>query len=122
VTDYESFKTASQDYAVEFQFFWEPYMVLSMRRAPLWDERFVYYGFDKVVYSYVLDKLDYHFTVLADHFIVHLPHPRDPWYEDSGRKASDAGKSLPTDVERRLSRAPRSHLFRTIERLGRSSV
>ncbi len=89
VTDYARWRAATADYAIDYQFFYEPYFVQATRRAPFWDERFVYYGFDKVVYVYVLARLGFKFTVLADHFAVHKPHPRDPWYEASGKKASD---------------------------------
>jgi hypothetical protein len=89
VTDYAKWRTATSDYLVDYQFFYEPYFVQATRHTPFWDERFVYYGFDKVVYMYVLDRLGFRFKVLADHFVVHKPHPRDPWYEASGKKASD---------------------------------
>jgi hypothetical protein len=89
VTDYAKWRTATSDYAIDYQFFYEPYLVQATRRAPFWDERFVYYGFDKVVYIYVLEQLGFRFKVLANHFAVHKPHPRDPWYEASGKKASD---------------------------------
>lgn len=89
LTDYAKWRTTTADYSIDYGFFYEPYLVQATRRAPFWDERFVYYGFDKVMYIYVLKQLGFRFTVLANHFAVHKPHPRDPWYEASGKKASD---------------------------------
>lgn len=103
LTDYTRWTNANADYDIAYRFFYEPYVVQSMRRAPFWDERFVYYGFDKVVYHYTLDRLGARYTVLHDQFVMHLPHPRDAWYESDGKKASDDAAVLHKLVDSVLS-------------------
>lgn len=42
---------------------------------PLFDERYVDYGMNKLIWIYQLREMDIRFTVLLHSFLVHVPHP-----------------------------------------------
>lgn len=46
---------------------------------PFFDERFNYYGNDKVYYYYLMDLMKFKFFVDPNHFIVHNPHELSSW-------------------------------------------
>ena len=52
-------------------------------RWPLFDERFVGYGFDKVAYLAALAQLGVNFVVLPDVFITHVDHGVAKWSQKS---------------------------------------
>jgi len=47
--------------------------------VPLWDERFVGYGYDKVSHTTRLHAAGYRFAVLPDVFIIHAEHGIPQW-------------------------------------------
>ena len=58
------------------QRFLEPYvMVRRTEHLPLFDERFINYGFNKVQWIEHLRYLGYEFSVLSQAFAIDIPHP-----------------------------------------------
>ena len=58
------------------QRFLEPYvMVRRTEHLPLFDERFINYGFNKVQWIENLRYLGYEYSVLSQAFAVDIPHP-----------------------------------------------
>ena len=58
------------------QRFLEPYvMVRRTEILPLFDERFINYGFNKVQWIENLRYLGFEFSVLSQAFAVDIPHP-----------------------------------------------
>ena len=70
-TDNEKWMTAEAPYTVAYKWGYEPYLVLK-RPFPLFDERFIGYGQNKVSYSYELAAAKFTFIVLPDVFVVHV--------------------------------------------------
>ncbi|TPP59430.1 Glycosyltransferase LARGE1 [Fasciola gigantica] len=60
--------------AVQWSADYEPYVVIH-RSAPLFDPRFVGFGWNKASYIMKLDAAGYQMYVLPDAFVLHLPHP-----------------------------------------------
>jgi glycosyltransferase-like protein LARGE len=79
LVDYDRWATAVDPYRIDFRFFFEPYLVVSLRQVPEWDQRFAYYGFDKCMHAYTMDRMGFEFFVIPEHFTVHLPHPQESW-------------------------------------------
>ncbi|KAL8169636.1 UNVERIFIED_CONTAM: LARGE xylosyl- and glucuronyltransferase 2 [Gekko kuhli] len=72
-TDYAKWRTATVPYRVEWQPHFEPYVVVR-RDCPLYDQRFVGFGWNKVSHVMELDAQEYEFLVLPNAFIIHMPH------------------------------------------------
>ncbi|KRY88723.1 Glycosyltransferase-like protein LARGE2 [Trichinella pseudospiralis] len=72
-TDYDRWRTALEPYKIAWSTDYEPYFVVG-RDVPLYDERFVGFGWNKVAHVMNLDFLNYEFLVLPFAYIVHLPH------------------------------------------------
>lgn len=90
LTDYPRWQTDTRDYDIRYRFWYDPYLIISPRTAPFFDPRFVYYGFDKVTYMWLLHLLGFRFRVLSDHFLVHVPHKADAGWQadaDDSRRA-----------------------------------
>eukprot|EP00667_Euglena_gracilis_P014463 EG_transcript_14988 len=81
LTDYPRWMGEVRDYDVRYRFWYEPYLLVNVQAVPFFDPRFVYYGFDKVTYGWLLHTLGFRFRVLADHFLVHYPHSRDTGWQ-----------------------------------------
>lgn len=60
-------------YTVKWERDYEPYIVVK-KGIPLFDQRFVGFGWNKVSHAILLDLLGYKFVVLPDAFIIHMPH------------------------------------------------
>ena len=49
---------------------------------PLFEEQYVDYGMNKLIWIYQLREMDVRFRVLLHSFIVHVPHPALDWSLD----------------------------------------
>jgi len=78
-TLYEKWFTATSDYPIVYRFWYEPYTILNVQNVPDYDERWKYYGFDKVQYNLELARMGYKFLVLGQDFIIHVAHDINPW-------------------------------------------
>ncbi|XP_077178412.1 xylosyl- and glucuronyltransferase LARGE2 [Paroedura picta] len=72
-TDYAKWRTATVPYRVEWRPHFEPYVVVR-RDCPLYDQRFVGFGWNKVSHVMELDAQEHEFLVLPNAFIIHMPH------------------------------------------------
>ncbi|KAK3102055.1 hypothetical protein FSP39_008413 [Pinctada imbricata] len=72
-TDYTKWRTATTPYTVQWDFDFEPYVVVK-RDIPEFDQRFVGFGWNKVSHTMELDVLGYEFVVLPNAFMIHMPH------------------------------------------------
>jgi hypothetical protein len=52
----------------------EPYVVVRTKEAPLFDHRFVGFGWNKVSHSMEMAARGFQFIVLPNAFIIHMPH------------------------------------------------
>jgi GT2 family glycosyltransferase len=50
-----------------------------VKKIPLFDERFLYYGDDKVMYHFLMNMLGFRYFVLPNNFIIHLKHHYGDW-------------------------------------------
>ena len=50
-------------------------MVKKSKSLPLFDERFVNYGFNKITWLHHLIRRGYYFGVLSRCFVMDMPHP-----------------------------------------------
>ena len=66
--------------------YFEPYFVVRTNEVAKFDERYRGYGAgDKALHFHLLFKAGFKVYVLADHFLLHVPHPQNNWQE--GRPA-----------------------------------
>ncbi|XP_048779564.1 xylosyl- and glucuronyltransferase LARGE1-like [Ostrea edulis] len=72
-TNYTKWRAASVMYSVTWEQDFEPYIVVK-KGVPLFDQRFVGFGWNKVSHAILLDLLQYKFVVLPNAFIIHMPH------------------------------------------------
>ena len=72
-TNFAKWRTATTPYKVNWDHDFEPYVVVP-RELPLYDQRFVGFGWNKVSHILELDALGYEFIVLPNAFIIHMPH------------------------------------------------
>lgn len=71
-------------YNIKYQLYFEPYCVMHTRNSPWFDNRFVYYGFDKAQYALHLYRLGFDFQVLGSHFLIHMHHTLAAWVHGDG--------------------------------------
>eukprot|EP00123_Amoebidium_parasiticum_P010219 comp19964_c1_seq1/m.24331 comp19964_c1_seq1/g.24331 ORF comp19964_c1_seq1/g.24331 comp19964_c1_seq1/m.24331 type:complete len:614 (-) comp19964_c1_seq1:338-2179(-) len=98
VVDFDKWATAWSDYEVPYEFFYEPYCVMSMRNIPYFDNRFNYYGFDKAQHAFHLFRMGFKFKVLKDQFVVHKSHSLSPWAKKDKQGEQDWQKTWFTDL------------------------
>ena len=72
-TNYTFWKQAVSPYRVEWDMDYEPYVFMS-KKGPLFDTRFVGFGWNKVSFIIELDVLGFELWVLPDVFMIHVPH------------------------------------------------
>ncbi|XP_033752458.1 LARGE xylosyl- and glucuronyltransferase 1-like [Pecten maximus] len=72
-TNYAKWRTATTPYTVSWEADFEPYIVVG-KDVPMFDQRFVGFGWNKVSHTMELDLLGYEFVVLPSVFIIHMPH------------------------------------------------
>ncbi|XP_072842085.2 xylosyl- and glucuronyltransferase LARGE2 isoform X1 [Pogona vitticeps] len=104
-TDYAKWRTATVPYQVEWQPHFEPYVVVR-RDCPLYDQRFVGFGWNKVSHIMELDAQEYELLVLPNAFMIHMPHA--PSFDISKFRRSssyrDCLKTLREEFHQDLSR------------------
>uniref|UniRef100_A0A915KBM2 Glycosyltransferase n=1 Tax=Romanomermis culicivorax TaxID=13658 RepID=A0A915KBM2_ROMCU len=74
VTNYSRWMMTSDAYEVLYQTDYEPYIVTQRENLPLYDERFVGFGWNKVQHIMELSYASFKFVVLPNVFLVHQPH------------------------------------------------
>lgn len=72
-TNYAKWRVATTPYKVTWQPDYEPYVVVK-KDIPLYDTRFVGFGWNKVSHIMELFAQGYSFYVLPNAFIIHMPH------------------------------------------------
>ncbi|KAF2358192.1 hypothetical protein FHG87_011053 [Trinorchestia longiramus] len=72
-TNFAKWRTATTPYKVQWEEDFEPYIVVH-KDVPLYDTRFVGFGWNKVSHIMELHVLEYEFLVLPNAFIIHTPH------------------------------------------------
>ncbi|KAM6981256.1 xylosyl- and glucuronyltransferase LARGE2s [Aplochiton taeniatus] len=72
-TDYAKWRTATTPYKVEWEGDFEPYVVVR-KDCPVYDQRFVGFGWNKVSHIMELDAQEYDLMVLPNAFMIHMPH------------------------------------------------
>ncbi|KAH8861374.1 LARGE xylosyl- and glucuronyltransferase 2 [Schistosoma japonicum] len=104
-TNYSHWKYSNNDYEVQWSADYEPYIIVP-RYATKFDETFIGFGWNKASYIMALDALGYKFIVLANVFLIHLPHP--PSFEVFRYRMNPAYRScidkLKLDFIKRLAR------------------
>jgi len=75
-TDYKRWLEADKPYRIRYEEGYEPYVLVSRKFVPWYDERFVGYRKNKVVHLLHLAQTGMQFVVHPRAFTVHSPHPR----------------------------------------------
>ncbi|KAK9796664.1 hypothetical protein WJX73_002272 [Symbiochloris irregularis] len=96
-TNYKKWFTTSIPYSIKFKSGYEPYVLVSRRHMPWYDERFRGYGWDKVMQIYQLDALDFRFLAHPSAFVMHRPHPPSSGYNHTFTGEAYTQKHKPTD-------------------------
>jgi glycosyltransferase-like protein LARGE len=78
---------AEETYSINYEEDYEPYIVAPTEFIPPYDERFLYYGYDKIQHIYHLYYKGFAFKVIPEHFIVHYPHHRSNWGNQQSKDA-----------------------------------
>jgi len=78
-TDVAKWMNTTNMYQVKTTWNYEPYIVVSLKHVPLFDERFIVYGDDKTQWHRHLSFLGYEYWILPKSFIIHLPHKPHVW-------------------------------------------
>ncbi|GAB4820650.1 hypothetical protein N2152v2_007696 [Parachlorella kessleri] len=89
-TLYDRWVSADAPYTIQHEAGYEPYVLVSRQHVPWYDERFMGYGWDKIVFIMDLAGLGMPFQVHPDAFVMHMPHPTAPTYQatkNSGYRA-----------------------------------
>ena len=73
-TDYSKWRTATTPYKVYWEQDYEPYVVLPTELSPMFDSRFVGFGWNKVSYIMELVAAGFDFWALPSVFVIHMPH------------------------------------------------
>lgn len=78
---YEQWANATEAYEISrANIYFEPYFVARTNEIPWYDERYRGYGAgDKALHFHLLYKLGYQVKILANHFLLHLPHQENNW-------------------------------------------
>jgi hypothetical protein len=83
--NYDKWYNAHRVYRIDYENWFEPYVIGNKTTLPLFEELFAGYGNDKDQLFYRLNIMKYEFYVLPDVFIVHWNHETTGW---STRKPS----------------------------------
>eukprot|EP00741_Cyanophora_paradoxa_P007829 tig00001215_g7575.t1 len=78
-TQFSRWFFATREYRVRYKYPFEPWVVVAKDYAPLFDERFIYHGEDKVQWVFHISKLHFRLQVVPYHFVIHLNHPVAAW-------------------------------------------
>lgn len=75
-TDYERWKTVTEQYPVVYCNRYEPWGIVARAHSPWFDGRFRGYGRNKIMYAAALNASRFEFVIDPDSFVIHRPHPR----------------------------------------------
>lgn len=74
-TNYEWWANATQPYAIDYQWGYEPYIV-TKTNVTSFDPVFVDRHHNKISHNYELSLEGFKFIVVSNGFLIHIPHPR----------------------------------------------
>lgn len=77
-------------YTIDYESRFEPYFIIPTELMPLYDERFLYYGLDKILHALSMHLDGFKFVGVSEHFIVHKSHDAAAW----GDKQQDTINAL----------------------------
>eukprot|EP00761_Pharyngomonas_kirbyi_P011974 gb/GECH01012000.1/.p1 GENE.gb/GECH01012000.1/~~gb/GECH01012000.1/.p1 ORF type:complete len:364 (+),score=56.91 gb/GECH01012000.1/:1-1092(+) len=97
--DYAWWKEAEEPYDIEYEDRFEPYFV-GHRSMPLYDERLMGYGYNKVSQVYELWTRSYQFRVLPHDFVMHVKHSYSRKLRSSTQR--DKNKNLFEQMQQEL--------------------
>lgn len=105
-TNFAKWRTATTSYKVNWEPDFEPFIAVAKKDIPLYDQRFVGFGWNKVSHIMELDALQFEFVVLPNAFVIHMPHA--PSFDIAKFRSSDVYRSclrvLKGEFQRTLSR------------------
>lgn len=78
-TNYTRWYESVEPYSVVYEHEFEPYFIGRIADMPPWDERFVGYGYDKVVHVMTLAVQRFELVVQPQLFLTHLDHGIAKW-------------------------------------------
>jgi hypothetical protein len=78
-TNYTRWYETAEPYAVVYEHEFEPYFIGRIADMPPWDERFIGYGYDKVVHVMTLAVQRFEIVVQPELFVTHLDHGIAKW-------------------------------------------
>ncbi|KAL3135953.1 hypothetical protein ABBQ32_006997 [Trebouxia sp. C0010 RCD-2024] len=95
-TNFARWSTSNETYDVSYSMGFEPYVLVSKRLVPWYDERFTGYLEDKVVHIQTMVHMGFTFAVHPSAFVVHYPHPdsHDQALVKTTGLMQEAGKSV----------------------------
>lgn len=96
-TNYKKFFESDVPYPIKFKSGYEPYVLVSRKHMPWYDERFRGYGWDKVMQIFQLDAMNFRFMAHPSAFVVHRPHPPSSGYNHTFTGEAYTQKHKPTD-------------------------
>lgn len=73
--------TERNPYDVRFKAGFEPYGIGRSENYPIFDERFVGYGFNKISWALGAERSGYELLVSTDAFVTHLNHMENDWVQ-----------------------------------------
>jgi len=104
-TDFARWLTASERYAVEYALNFEPYVVVSRKWLPLYDERFRGYGHNKISHLYAVAAAGATFEVMPRHFVCAHEHTKSKsWAATFGSTADPRHRMRVAAIWRRVQR------------------
>jgi len=78
--------SSGKAYQVKSYYPFEPYVIGHMARLPFYDEDFIYYGNDKVVYHIHMALRYFQYMVIPQHFIIHQRHKTGSWRKNKNEQ------------------------------------
>lgn len=106
-TNYSQWVTADHPYDIEYEQGYEPYIIISKKYVPWYDERFVGYYRNKVSHLEHAYSIGIQFTVHPGAYVIHRPHAPSLSMQSGGRFRSGHLRrmvQLDDNVRRALSK------------------
>eukprot|EP00873_Tetraselmis_striata_P007743 jgi/Tetstr1/428007/TSEL_018080.t1 len=87
-TDFSRWLASRAPYAVQFNEYYEPYVIAARRLVPPYDERFRGYGMNKISHLYASAAAGFRFTVAPEAFVAAFEHKKSrSWQATFGSDA-----------------------------------
>ena len=104
-TDFEKWISTDEAYNIEYLKGFEPYIMISRRYVPWYDERFRGYGRDKIVHlTHLAEQLKIKMRVHSSGFVIHSPHEKSSTFKTTKETGQwDALLDLYVKVRRDIS-------------------